>query len=99
MACLFIFGKVPGCASVIGLMWVLGAAPNEALSPQNQLQPRIYHFLSRLQMYKEVGGYLPADPTICYYRDNDHHNGCKYKTHPPMAVATDEWILHGGFRL
>src|SRR5690349_12411694 len=37
MAFRFNLGSVPGCASDIGLTWVLGAAPNAVASPQNSL--------------------------------------------------------------
>ena len=33
----FVLGRVPGCPMVIGLIWVLGSAPKEAASPQNNL--------------------------------------------------------------
>lgn len=36
-AFLLVFGKVPGCPMVIGLICVLGGAPNAVLSPQNNL--------------------------------------------------------------
>ena len=37
MAFVFILGNVPGCASVMGLICVLGIALKAALSPQNNL--------------------------------------------------------------
>ena len=37
IALVFILGKVPGCASVMGLICVLGSVLNAALSPQNNL--------------------------------------------------------------
>lgn len=37
MALLFMRGKVPGCASVMGLIWVFGSVLKAALSPQNNL--------------------------------------------------------------